>query len=269
MARTAVVDDERQPGAGPDTSVVLSASGLVKDYGSGETARRVLDGVDLEVRAGQFVAVVGPSGSGKSTLLHLLGGLDVPTAGEVSVEGNRLDTLSEHDRTELRRHRLGFVFQQYNLVPVLTAEENVALPLVIARANPERRRRQVDKLLDLMDLRQRAADLPGRLSGGEQQRVAVARALVTEPAVVLADEPTGALDSDTGRQILVLLRKAQQDFGQTIVMVTHDPAAAAVADEVLRLRDGKIVEHYHVGRRDDAAQRVARLLAGDSGDTPA
>ena len=268
MARTAVVDEKRGADSGPDTSVVLSASGLVKDYGTGPAARRVLAGVDLEVRAGQFVAIVGPSGSGKSTLLHLLGGLDVPTAGHVSVEGRRLDSLSEQERTELRRHRLGFVFQQYNHVPVLTAEENVALPLVIARADAERRRRQVDKLLDLMDLRPHAADLPGRLSGGEQQRVAVARALVTEPAVVLADEPTGALDSDTGRQILLLLRKAQHDFGQTIVMVTHDPAAAALADEVLRLRDGKIVEHYHVGRRGDAAQRVARLLAGDTPDAP-
>jgi putative ABC transport system ATP-binding protein len=268
MVRTAVAEGEHSAGtAAPDAPVVLTASGLVKDYGTGPAVRRVLAGVDLEVRRGQFVAVVAPSGSGKSTLLHLLGGLDVPTAGHVTVEDRRLDELSEPERTELRRHRLGFVFQQYNLVPVLTAEENVALPLVISRCPAERRRERVATLLDLMDLRARAGELPGRLSGGEQQRVAVARALVTEPAVVLADEPTGALDSETGRQILLLLRKAQHDFGQTIVMVTHDPAAAALADEVLRLRDGQIVERYHIGRRGNAAQRVARLLAGDSTET--
>jgi putative ABC transport system ATP-binding protein len=247
---------------------VLVAHGLVKEYGVGQSIRRVIDGLDLEVAAGSFVAVMGPSGSGKSTLLHLLGGLDTPTAGEVLVEGRALSALSERNRTEVRRHRIGFVFQQFNLVPVLTAEENVALPLVIDRLPAAERARRVGRLMELVDLLDCRSQLPAQLSGGEQQRVAVARALVTEPAMVLADEPTGALDSTTGRQVLGLLNRAREELSLTVLVVTHDPAVASAADEVVLLRDGRVAGRHPILGHDatGARERLARLLVSPDQD---
>ena len=227
---------------------VLRAVEVVKDYGSGTAVRRALDGVDLDIIEGQFIAVVGPSGSGKSTLLHLFGALDVATGGEIWIEGRRLNDDDEAARTELRRHRVGFVFQQYNLIPVISGRENVALPLVISRVPAVERDRRVDDALRLVGLGAAvAAQRPAELSGGEQQRIAIARALVTEPVVILADEPTGALDTDTSRAVLAVLRRICDDEGRTVVLATHDPAAAAMADEIVQLRDGKIVDRHVVG----------------------
>src|SRR5688500_7286336 len=208
---------------------VLDARDLVKDY----DGHRALDGVSLTVGVGEFVSIMGPSGSGKSTLLHLLGGLDRPTSGEVLLDRQPLHMLSDDDLTLVRRQRIGFVFQSFNLIPVLTAAENVALPAVIAGESDRDyapRRDEVLELVGLSDVRDR---LPSQMSGGQQQRVAVARALFTEPAVLLADEPTGNLDSRTGGEILDLLRAAQERRGQTVVLVTHDPNAAATGDEVV------------------------------------
>ncbi len=223
---------------------LLRAEGVTKEYRSGRGGiRRALDGIDLEVGTGRFVAIVGPSGSGKSTLLQLLGGLDRPTAGAVWFEGQRLDEMDDAQRTEVRRHRVGFVFQQFNLVPVLTAEENVALPLVIAKVDEATRRRRVQEALDHVGLDVAVrSQRPSELSGGEQQRAAIARALVTEPAVILADEPTGALDTDGGRAVVGHLVRACRELGRSVVMVTHDLTLAARADEIVRLRDGRVVE---------------------------
>jgi putative ABC transport system ATP-binding protein len=227
----------------PQTAV-LRAEGVVKEYRSGRgNLRRAVDGIDIDIATGRFVAVVGPSGSGKSTLLQLLGGLDVPTSGSIWFEGRRLDQMDERARTEIRRNRVGFVFQQFNLVPVLTAEENVALPLVIAKVDEATRRQRVAEALDHVGLDAAVrGQRPAELSGGEQQRAAIARALVTRPAVILADEPTGALDSDSGREIVAQLVRACRELGRSVVMVTHDLTLAARADEIVRLRDGKVIE---------------------------
>ncbi|MBI2169940.1 MAG: ABC transporter ATP-binding protein [Actinobacteria bacterium] len=201
-------------------------------------AQRVLDGVDLAVSPGRFVAIMGPSGSGKSTLLHLLGGLDTPTAGDVHVDGVPLSDLSDRERTLLRRDRIGIVYQFFNLVPVLTAAENIALPAVISGIAPKTYGPRVDEVIDLVGLDGERDKLPNQLSGGQQQRAAIGRALLSEPSIILADEPTGNLDLRTGFGVLALLVAAQQDLGQTVVMVTHDPLIAAHADEVHLLRDG-------------------------------
>ena len=224
---------------------VVCARELVKIYGQGRAAVRALNGVDLDVARGEFSAIMGPSGSGKSTLLHLLGGLDAPTSGSVRIAGIELRGLGDRDLTLLRRRRMGFIFQFFNLLPTLTAEENVAFPLLLAGDNPDRYAGRIDSLLDLVGLVERRHHLPQELSGGEQQRVAVARALVSEPEIVLADEPTGNLDSATGEDVLTIMRRSCADLGQTIVMVTHDPAAAGIADRTLFMRDGAIV---HEGR---------------------
>ena len=199
-----------------------------------------LRGVSVAFERGTFSAIMGPSGSGKSTLMHILAGLDEPTGGWVELAGTRIDSLSAHDITVMRRHAIGFVFQTFNLLPVLTAEENITLPLRIGGEEVDRD--WLETLLETVHLDDRRLHRPGELSGGEQQRVAIARALIAHPDVVFADEPTGNLDSTAGRQVLGLLRRAVDEFGQTIVMVTHDPLAAAVADRVLFLADGQIVD---------------------------
>jgi ABC-type lipoprotein export system ATPase subunit len=221
------------------TVTVVSAHGLVKSYGRGRAALRVLDGADLEVAPGELVAVVGRSGSGKSTLLHLLGGLDRPEAGSIAVAGERVDGRSERELTQIRRRRIGFVFQFFHLVPELTGEENVLLPARLpgTRNGAVARGRE---LIVRLGLEEAARRLPHELSGGEQQRLAVARALVHDPPLVLADEPTGNLDAEAGAVVLGLLRAAAREAGRAVVVVTHDEAATAQADRVLSLRDGRL-----------------------------
>lgn len=219
---------------------IVSASGLTRTYGEGEAAVHALAGVDVSFPAGQFTAIMGPSGSGKSTLMHLLAGLDRPTSGSVVLDGTVLGTLDDNELTELRRDRIGFIFQAFNLIPVLTAYENVVLPLSIAGRKPDEE--WLDQLIEVVGLGDRMGHRPAELSGGQQQRVAVMRALVSRPAVVFADEPTGNLDSSSSAEILALLRRSVDEYGQTIVMVTHDDEAASHADRLIVLRDGLIVE---------------------------
>jgi putative ABC transport system ATP-binding protein len=248
-------------GNGDATSApLLSAHGLERSYGEGATAVRALRGVDLDVTAGEMVAIMGPSGSGKSTLLHILGALDRPDGGTTEIAGRRYDDLSDRELTELRGDVFGFVFQFFNLLPTLTAAENVLLPALVNGERPSRYASRVDELLELVGLGDRAAHLPTELSGGEQQRVAIARALLRDPRLVLADEPTGNLDSASGGVIMSLLRKVV-DEGQTVVMVTHDPRAASLADRVVFLRDGAIAGEVAGGDTDrviDAFRGVER-----------
>jgi putative ABC transport system ATP-binding protein len=219
---------------------VVVATDLSRRYGEGEAAVDALRGVSLSVRTGELVAVMGPSGSGKSTLMHLLAALDKPTSGSIVIAGREVETLSDREVTLLRREHIGFVFQFFNLLPMLTAEENIALPLSIAGEKPDPE--YFEDLLQRVGLTDRRKHRPAELSGGQQQRVAIARALVSKPTVVFADEPTGNLDSTTGQEILDLLRRSAQDLEQTMVMVTHDAHAAEIADRVLFLADGRIVE---------------------------
>ena len=219
---------------------LVTARSLVKTYGEGRATRRVLDGADLHVDAGELVALVGPSGSGKSTLLHLIGGLDRPDGGSIELAGRRLEAESERGLTELRRDHVGFVFQFFHLIPELTGEENVLLPTRLSRNGggaPERARRLIAEL----GLSEAAGRRPAQLSGGEQQRLSIARALVNDPELVLADEPTGNLDQESGHQVLSLLRQLA-DGSRAVVLVTHDAEAAAIADRVLRLETGRLVE---------------------------
>ena len=218
---------------------ILEAKGLKKQYGSGETAVHALAGVDLTVEEGSFVSIVGTSGSGKSTLLHMLGGLDRPTAGTVLVDGRDLSTLKDEALTIFRRRKIGFVFQAYDLVPVLNVYENVVLPIELDGRRPDAT--WIDQVIGALGLEGRLDALPGQLSGGQQQRVAIARALAAKPAIVLADEPTGNLDSRTSQDVLSLLKLAGQRFGQTIVMITHDEEIAQLADRIVRIEDGRIV----------------------------
>ena len=226
--------------AKPSAPAVVTARALSRRFGEGETAVEALRGVWLEIARGQLTAVMGPSGSGKSTLMHLLAGLDRPTSGEVWIDGTELTRLGDTELTKLRRRDIGFVFQFFNLLPMLTAEENVLLPLSIAGRKPDRA--WLEELLATVGLTQRRAHRPSELSGGQQQRVAIARALVSKPAVVFADEPTGNLDSQTSGEVLALLREAVADYGQTTVMVTHDASAAAIADRIVFLADGQVVK---------------------------
>ena len=219
---------------------IVSTSELRRVYGEGETAVQALRGVTVALPSGQFAAIMGPSGSGKSTLMHLLAGLDRPTAGSVVVDGAELANLDDRALTRLRRDRLGFVFQAFNLVPVLTAEENIKLPLTLAGKQVDQE--WFDRLVDTIGIRDRLTHRPSELSGGQQQRVAVARALVHRPAVLFADEPTGNLDSHASEEVLGLLRQAVDEFGQTVIMVTHDEQAASVADRIVVLRDGEVVQ---------------------------
>ena len=218
---------------------IVSTTELRRVYGEGETAVHALRGITTGFPSGQFAAIMGPSGSGKSTLMHLLAGLDRPTAGSVVVDGSELANLDDKALTRLRRDRLGFVFQAFNLVPVLTAEENITLPLTLAGKKPDRE--WLDQLIAAVGLGDRLDHRPSELSGGQQQRVAVARALIHRPAVVFADEPTGNLDSKSSDEVLALLRQAVDEFDQTVVMVTHDAHAASVADRIVVLNDGQIV----------------------------
>ncbi len=222
-------------------TTVLETTGLCKQYLMGEVTVDALRGIDFVVPQGEFVAVMGPSGSGKSTLLHLMGGLDTPSDGDVALGGKRLAHMSDDDVTIVRRREVGFIFQFFNLLPTLSAAENVALPLLIDGKRIEDYERRIDDLLDLVGLADRKHHRPDQLSGGEQQRVAIARAFATEPKIVLADEPTGNLDSKSGTNVLDLLRRTCKDLNATVVMVTHDPRAASYADRVVFLRDGQVV----------------------------
>jgi putative ABC transport system ATP-binding protein len=222
-----------------NTESAVQATGLVRRYGAGETAVHALRGVDLGIAQGELTAVMGPSGSGKSTLMHILAGLDRPTEGSVTISGRDITRLSDNELTLLRREHIGFIFQFFNLLPMLTARENVVLPLSLAGVKPDPA--WVAELVDKVGLAERLGHRPSELSGGQQQRVAIARALVSRPTIMFADEPTGNLDSRTSGEILTLVRGMVSDLGQTTVMVTHDAHAAAIADRVLFLADGEIV----------------------------
>jgi putative ABC transport system ATP-binding protein len=237
--------------------MIVSLSAVTKTYGSGGNAITALREVSLELTDGSFTSVMGPSGSGKSTFLHIAAGLDRPTSGSVSLGGVALDELDEDGLSRLRRERVGFVFQSFNLVPSLSATDNITLPLRLGghKADTE----WLHEIVSRVGLRQRQGHKPGELSGGQQQRVAIARALVSRPAVVFADEPTGALDLRTGKDILGLLREAVDALGQTVVMVTHDPVAASYADEVVFLADGSVVDRLHSPSADRVAERMTHL----------
>jgi putative ABC transport system ATP-binding protein len=240
------------------TTIAVEARSLTKTYEDHGDDVLALNDVDLEVAEGEFVAVMGPSGSGKSTLLHLLGALDAPTSGEVLIAGRPVASLSRAQLATLRRDEIGFVFQLFNLIPSLTVSENIALPCIAAGERPTAYRERVDELLELTGLAAKAARYPSQISGGEQQRVAVARALVRRPAVVLADEPTGNLDTRTGDALLELFSACNR-FGQTIVLVTHDPKVASAADRVLFMRDGAFVEEAPLRSRDASISDLVRL----------
>ena len=218
---------------------ILETHSLRKVYGSGDTEVRALDGVDLAVEKGEFAAVVGTSGSGKSTLLHMLGGLDRPTGGSVIVDGRELSTLKDEELTIFRRRKIGFVFQNYNLVPVLNVYENIVLPIQLDGGQPDKG--YTNQIIETLGLGPKLQNLPNNLSGGQQQRVAIARALAAKPAIILADEPTGNLDSRTSQDVMSLLKVTSQRFAQTIVMITHNEAIAQMADRVIRIEDGRIV----------------------------
>lgn len=218
---------------------ILETHELKKIYGEGETAVHALDGVDFTVRRGEFVAIVGRSGSGKSTLLHMLGGLDRPSSGSVTVDGRDIFSLKDEALTIFRRRKIGFVFQSYNLVPVLNVYENIVLPIQLDGKEPDGE--FIDSVIDTLGLRGKLQNLPNNLSGGQQQRVAIARALASKPAIILADEPTGNLDSKTSQDVLGLLKVTGQKFSQTIVMITHNEELAQLADRVIRIEDGRIV----------------------------
>jgi putative ABC transport system ATP-binding protein len=233
---------------------VVSAGDVTRRYGEGDTAVDALRGVSLDVMPGELVAVMGPSGSGKSTLMHILAALDYPTSGQVLIAGQDVGPMKDNEVTMLRRKHIGFVFQFFNLLPMLTAEENVVLPLSIAGEKPEKA--FLEDLLKRVGLTDRRSHRPAELSGGQQQRVAIARSLVSRPSIVLADEPTGNLDSATSQEILQLLRAATEDYQQTTVMVTHDPAAASIADRILFLADGLIVNELP---RSEPAEILAAI----------
>jgi putative ABC transport system ATP-binding protein len=237
--------------------VVVAGHGLTRTFGEGATAVEALRGVDLEIARGKLTAVMGPSGSGKSTLMHILAGLDRPTAGDVQIDGTEITKLDDTDLTKLRREHIGFVFQFFNLLPMLDAEENITLPLLIAgeKADPA----WFEQLIDKVGLKDRLSHRPAELSGGQQQRVAIARALVSRPTVVFADEPTGNLDSKTSGEILTLMRDSVDSFGQTTVMVTHDPRAAAIADRILFLGDGLIVKDLSGASQHDVIEAMEGL----------
>ncbi len=218
---------------------ILETKDLRKIYGSGDTEVRALDGVDLTVEGGEFVAVVGTSGSGKSTLLHMLGGLDRPTSGTVTVDGKDIFSLKDEALTIFRRRKIGFVFQNYNLVPVLNVYENIVLPIQLDGGKPDPA--YVDSIVETLGLQSKLQNLPNNLSGGQQQRVAIARALAAKPAIILADEPTGNLDSRTSQDVMSLLKVTSEKFSQTIVMITHNEEIAQMADRIIRIEDGRIV----------------------------
>ena len=234
-------------------SVVLETRQVTKVYGEGETKVEALRGVDVQVRAGEMLAIMGRSGSGKSTLLTLLGGVDVPTAGQVLLEGKDLSAMTDDERTLIRRQRIGFVFQAFNLLPIFTAEENVSLPLELDGISAAAAKKRAFEKLELVGMGKRRDHIPGKLSGGEQQRVAIARALVIEPAILLADEPTGNLDTVNGEKVTSMLRNLVEVHGQTIVLVTHDPLVAKQADRIIYLADGLIEREEIIRPKRSAA----------------
>ena len=236
---------------------IVTAADVRRRYGEGDAAVNALAGVSVGFERGRFSAIMGPSGSGKSTLMHILAGLDRPTSGTVTLDETELTNLDDADLTKLRRDKLGFVFQFFNLIPVLTAEENVLLPLSIAGVKPDPE--FVERLIETIGLSDRRTHRPSELSGGQQQRVAVARALASKPAVVFADEPTGNLDSKSSEEVLRLLRQAVDDFGQSVVMVTHDPEAASYADRLIVLRDGLVVHDAKAGSADQVIELMKEV----------
>ncbi|MCU0258274.1 MAG: ABC transporter ATP-binding protein [Solirubrobacteraceae bacterium] len=244
------------PAPGSGAAPIVAAHELTRIFGEGEAEVHALEDVTVDFPRGRFTAIMGPSGSGKSTLMHCLAGLDQPTRGSVVLDGTELAGLDDRALTELRREKVGFIFQSFNLLPVLTARENIELPLSIAGRSPEGD--WVERVIDTVGIRDRLTHRPSELSGGQQQRVAVARALASQPAVVFADEPTGNLDSKSGHDVLDLLRRSVDEFGQTIVMVTHDANAASVADRLLLLQDGHVVHDGEAG----SAGEVFELLKG-------
>jgi putative ABC transport system ATP-binding protein len=248
---------------------VVRGRDIVRRYGSGDAAVDALQGVTIDLRRGQFTAVMGPSGSGKSTMMHILAGLDEPTSGTVFIDGIEITSLRERALTQLRRDKIGFIFQSFNLLPMLTAEENLVLPLTIAGRTPDAE--WLADLIDKVGIADRRTHRPSELSGGQQQKVAIARALVGRPAVVFADEPTGNLDSRSGDEVLSLLRRSAEELGQTIVMVTHDARAAAIADRVVFLQDGCIVLDCGHMSRDQIFDTIKDLeaTAQNGGEEPA
>jgi putative ABC transport system ATP-binding protein len=256
---TAIDEGERVEVARTGRAPAARVRDLTKVYGSGQTEVRALDGVSLDLQAGEFTAVMGPSGSGKSTLMHCCAALDQATSGSVLIGDTDLAQLKDKELTQLRRDRIGFVFQAYNLVPTLTAEENVLLPLSIAGRRPDPA--WYSLVIEAVGLADRLDHRPNQLSGGQQQRVAVARALVSRPAIVFADEPTGNLDSRAGAEVLGLLKRSVDEFGQTVVMVTHDPVAAGFTDRVVFLADGVVVDELRDPQAERVLERMAQLAA--------
>ncbi len=236
---------------------ILETKDLKKYYGSGDTQVKALDGVDLSIEEGEFAAVVGTSGSGKSTLLHMLGGLDYATSGMVTVAGKKIFDLNENDLTIFRRRQIGFIFQSYNLVPILSVYENIVLPMELDGRRVDKN--FLNRIVQILGLEQKLDNLPGQLSGGQQQRVAIARALATKPAIVLADEPTGNLDSKTTQEVLGLLKLTGEQFHQTIVMITHNEALAQLSDRIIHIEDGRIVNDYVRNDRTGRADKEVRI----------
>jgi putative ABC transport system ATP-binding protein len=254
------IDDQGAIGTGPPTTagpMAATATSLTKVYGEGNTRVVALDGVDIGFEAQRMTAIMGPSGSGKSTLMHCMAGLDEVTAGEVRIGDTLISELSDRELTLLRRSRVGFIFQSFNLVPTLTASENIQLPLELGGRQPDPSWFQ--RVVDTLTLKDRLTHRPAELSGGQQQRVAVARALVSRPEIIFADEPTGNLDSRAGEEVLGFLRRAVDEWNQTVVMVTHDPRAAAFADVVVFLRDGRIVDGLQSPTTDNVIDRIRAL----------
>ncbi|HAR85264.1 MAG TPA: peptide ABC transporter ATP-binding protein [Clostridium sp.] len=219
---------------------ILKTSGLAKTYGMNETAVKALKPTDLEIKEGEFVAIVGPSGSGKSTLLHLLAGLDKPSAGNVFINEQDIYELSENELSRYRRQNIGFIFQAFNLIPILSAEENIKLPVLMDGKKVDEG--YIDELMDILDIKERKRHLPGELSGGQQQRVSIARALANKPSIIFADEPTGNLDSKNSKEVLQLLKSTIEKYNQTLIMITHDGSIAQMADRIITISDGMIVE---------------------------
>jgi len=257
MANSGMAFDHRSGYLLAVSNDVVTASGVSRRFGEGEAAVDALVDVSTGFERGRFTAIMGPSGSGKSTLMHILAGLDTPTSGTVTLDGQEITGLDDAALTKLRRDKLGFVFQFFNLLPVLTAEENLVLPLSIAGRKPDAE--WLERLIETVGLADRRTHRPAELSGGQQQRVAVARALVSKPAVVFADEPTGNLDSKSSGEVLRLLRQAVDEFGQTVIMVTHDPAASSHADRLITLRDGRLVHDATPGSADEVLELMKRF----------
>ena len=259
MSTPAMPDPQTSPASSPASTMVVAAGAIdaTKIYGSGDSEVRALDGVTAQFAKGQYSAIMGPSGSGKSTLMHCLAGLDSLTGGSVYLGQTYLSTLNEKQLTQLRRDSIGFVFQAYNLVPTLNALENITLPMALAGRKPDQA--WLDTVIDTVSLRSRLTHRPSELSGGQQQRVAVARALASQPEIIFADEPTGNLDSRAGAEILDFMRRAVRELGQTIVMVTHDPVAAAYADRVVFLNDGKVVDEMLAPTAERVLDRMKRF----------